>query len=297
VKTEPASVTTAEFPCVVCGARLDSLHLEPSQEGSVCTFCGARQSVQDARPQADVRTPGRGGSSLDVADSLRNARQLRGETLEEISQATRIRESYLAELEDGGASFEPYPGRVYGRFFLREYAQYLGLDPGPLVREFDGNAEPEPTLAPSAPSSRRRTTIIGAVFGLFCVVAILSLPPILWGDRPSGVPAIGAGIPSPRALRHPHAPIDAGAPQGIRAVATVRDRCWIEAIADGETIYRRTASAGSTVVFRANRTLRLTLGNAGGVALQLNGHRVTTGASADVVRLSFAWRDHRVVQT
>jgi transcriptional regulator with XRE-family HTH domain len=238
------------------------------------------------------------GSFFGSRDALRDERQRRGESLEEIAGAIRIRERYLADLEDGAASFEPYPGRVYGRFFLREYAQYLGLDPAPLVRAFDVETEPEPTIAPPRPPASRRKATAWVLVGLISMVALLAVRAIPVGDGqgPRSLQAPAAQVPSPPRASHPHAPPHAGATRGIRVMATITSPCWIHAVADGQTIYRRTAPEGSTAVLRADRTLEITLGNAGGVSLEVNGRPVETGTGADVVHLSFAWRDGRLVR-
>src|SRR6266513_3562211 len=147
MKTDAPSVQKTAFPCELCGARLDAAHLEPGYPGAVCTFCGARLPERpEERSELVIVPDTRGGSRLarskngvDVGDVLRTAREGRGQSLGEAARATRIKEEYLHELEDGMTSFEPYPGRIYGRFFLREYADHLGLDAKPLLRTFDAD--------------------------------------------------------------------------------------------------------------------------------------------------------------
>jgi hypothetical protein len=52
-----------------------------------------------------------------------------------------------------------------------------------------------------------------------------------------------------------------------------------------------------TRTFDADRTLDLTLGNAGGVQLVVNGRPISTGSAGEVVHVSFALRRGQVVQT
>lgn len=58
---------------------------------------------------------------------LRERREAMGITLAEVEVATRIRQKYLSALE--AEEWHLLPGEVVGRGFLRNYADYLGLDP------------------------------------------------------------------------------------------------------------------------------------------------------------------------
>lgn len=69
-----------------------------------------------------------------IGDTLRAARRAQGRTLSDAAEATRVRETYLAALEQG--DFGALGGDVYTRGFLRSYARYLELDPEPLVQAY-----------------------------------------------------------------------------------------------------------------------------------------------------------------
>ncbi len=57
---------------------------------------------------------------------LRERREAMGVTLAEVEVATRIRQKYLSALE--AEEWHLLPGEVVGRGFLRNYADYLGMD-------------------------------------------------------------------------------------------------------------------------------------------------------------------------
>ena len=61
-----------------------------------------------------------------IGDLLREAREARGHSLEDVEKATRIRVKYLEALESG--DFGVLPSATQARGFLRNYAQFLGLD-------------------------------------------------------------------------------------------------------------------------------------------------------------------------
>ncbi len=82
---------------------------------------------------AVIPSPGRGGASSvhALGAMLRERREAMGVTLAEVEVATRIRQKYLSALE--AEEWHLLPGEVVGRGFLRNYADYLGLDPQEIM--------------------------------------------------------------------------------------------------------------------------------------------------------------------
>lgn len=68
-------------------------------------------------------------------DSLRHARSDKGVTLAEAERAIRIPRKYLRALEE--EDFTALPEGVYSRGIVRNYAQYLHLDPDDAIVYFD----------------------------------------------------------------------------------------------------------------------------------------------------------------
>lgn len=86
-----------------------------------------------------------------IGEQLKQARLAKGLTLEQASEATRVRPHYLQALENDQRS--ALPSTVQGRGFLRLYADYLGLPVAPLLAIWEGRApapEVEPPPAPDA---------------------------------------------------------------------------------------------------------------------------------------------------
>jgi hypothetical protein len=74
--------------------------------------------------------------------SLRAARERRGESLAAVANELCIRPDFLQALEN--EQFGKLPGTAYARAWLRVYAEYLGLDSGPLLAEYAAKHEPPP---------------------------------------------------------------------------------------------------------------------------------------------------------
>jgi cytoskeletal protein RodZ len=234
-------------------------------------------------------------------ETLQSARRARGETLEQAARYTRIRLPYLRALEDGDtSSLDTYPGRLYVRYFLREYAEHLGVEPGPLLRQFD-RAGPALEPLPSPPIWQRlphaRRWAVGALVLLIALLTANALLPFGSAERPTPPLASDASShvapsqPSPQAHVAPPVP-----PDGVRAVIHTTGPCWIRAVVDGSIAMEETVPAGKTVRFRASDQIELRLGNAGGVALSVNGRPMPTGRPGEIVDLSFAWRGGRLVR-
>ncbi len=70
---------------------------------------------------------------------LQEAREQKGVSLEEVEEATRIRQKFLQALEEG--DFGALPAETYVKGFLRTYAMYLELDPEELVALYEGRED------------------------------------------------------------------------------------------------------------------------------------------------------------
>ena len=80
--------------------------------------------------------------TLSIGEKLRQARETRKLSLEQVAQQTRIRMRYLEALEQG--NFDIFPSSTQLGGFLRTYAQYLKIDPEPLLSGLSGEEMTEP---------------------------------------------------------------------------------------------------------------------------------------------------------
>lgn len=95
-------------------------------------------------------------------ESLRRERELRGTTLPELSNATKISLRYLRAIENN--QFERLPGGIFNRGFVRAVARYLRLDESHWVGEYVRAAHEEPGIVaryapPTANSSSSRVGV------------------------------------------------------------------------------------------------------------------------------------------
>ncbi|MBM7552681.1 helix-turn-helix domain-containing protein [Thalassobacillus pellis] len=70
---------------------------------------------------------------LDLGNRLKQARDAKELSLEDVQQVTKIQKRYLQAIENGDHSV--LPGTFYARAFIREYAAAVGLDPDIIMEE------------------------------------------------------------------------------------------------------------------------------------------------------------------
>jgi len=80
--------------------------------------------------------------SIKVGRKLRQKREARSLSLEQISQATHMRIRYLQALEAG--KLEVLPSKAQARGFLRAYADYLDMDSDALLLSLDQEGDHDP---------------------------------------------------------------------------------------------------------------------------------------------------------
>ena len=119
----------------------------------------SRRSPQPNSTPGGNAAAGRGAVSpvQSLGAVLREQREAMGVTLAEVEVATRIRQKYLSAIES--EEWHLLPGEVVGRGFLRNYADYLGLDPQEIMER------------------RRATTDMGMTQALSTTSAGAPLPP------------------------------------------------------------------------------------------------------------------------
>lgn len=146
-------------------------------------------------------------------ERLRNRRESREVSLEEIAESTKIQKRYLEALEND--DFDALPGGMFAKGYLRSYAEAIGVDPEPLLEDYlkerRDHGEGDPTederaaheaaqaalsrLAgviedPAAESRRRRNRVVlGASIVLIVLVAAVWAAMRLRGPDQEATPA------------------------------------------------------------------------------------------------------------
>jgi cytoskeletal protein RodZ len=241
-----------------------------------------------------------------IGGVLRRARADRGLTLADLQARTRIPARYLAALEEERfGDLPPYP---FARGFLHAAAEELGLDPRPLTRRL---AEVMPRQAPGTIGSWRRmdgaivpavrpsrvrrgvvmaaaaVVLTGGALAVYFVQQVrqfqrepaplagpTAAPLAPGGATPTATPAQTATPPSARVSQPDQAP---AVPRSARPVAVeVRavGRSWLLVVADQRTVFEGFVHTGDVRRWDAQTTIRIRVGNAGAVAVVIDGREL-----------------------
>src|SRR5579884_2548573 len=108
---------------------------------------------------------------FEIGPSLRDARRQRGIDLDAAQRATHICRRYLEAIED--ERFDLLPAPPYARGFLREYAEYLGLDGDLYAAEYDERFAPREEHQQLTPVPLRTRTRVMPGSLVLVVLAII----------------------------------------------------------------------------------------------------------------------------
>ena len=171
-----------------------------------------------------------------IGEELSAARQARGLDLKEIQEQSGISLSVLQGLEtDRFDVVEP----VFVRLALREYAEYLGLDPEPFLSRFDQQQrqvlrprqrstvlleQPKPQR-----SSRTPLIVIGLVVGVCCLLAVAYY---FFGDKIAAPPTAPAQSAAPTQIDTPAQTISP--PTESQPVVALSDTLLVQSSTESE---------------------------------------------------------------
>lgn len=191
-----------------------------------------------------------------------------------------IRGRYLEALED--ERFDQLPAGPYARSFLREYAEFLGLDGDMLANEYalryEQPAEPEqPTPLPLSRADGVMRWLDGVPMRRFAValgvaalvaVAVIELGNTGGGSTPPAARSTTTSPPArtrttPRAAGHAKKTVPATAAPASLMLTAARGRCWLSVhvgSSTGTTVYQATLEQGQTVRFGLRKPLWIRIG-------------------------------------
>lgn len=134
----------------------------------------------------------------DIGEKLKIARESIGVSIEEVAEDLKIRPSQIENIESG--NMDAFKDVFYLKYFIRDYAKYLGLDKEDLVDEFNeylfdytsklslddiknakkGKTEPKKIKSPYTIERKSKISILpfiiyGAIIVLIIVVGYLAV--------------------------------------------------------------------------------------------------------------------------
>jgi cytoskeletal protein RodZ len=232
---------------------------------------------------------------VSIGDTLAEARRQAGLTVAQVSDRTRIRETIIRGIEQN--DFSACGGDFYARGHIRSVASVVGVDPAPLIREYDeAHGAPEAIRAaevfePSTPirikERRSLNWSVAMILALLVVVGYGVYHFVSAGSGGSGKAAAAppaathTATPKPAATTSPSPTVST--PTDVVIQLTAVEDCWVFLTsAAGNTIYSGVLPAGSTQSWKETQSVNLRLGNPAGVVLTVNGKKATPDTNQPV---------------
>jgi cytoskeleton protein RodZ len=237
-----------------------------------------------------------------VGETLRRERLRRGMNLDEVARDIKIRPKLLEYIE--AEQFDRLPGGVFAKSFVKQYAMALGLDGDEFAAEVQRqihppliSTEPRPVVPAVTETTRtpawetigadhKSTSPWGALAGVVVVVLGCSIAYNWWvsaqsqpqtqtvasAARESAAPP-EAGQPAQQAIEAAP-PVDTPSPNPavpVYVTLSASEDTWVSAVADGEERFAAILGPNETRTVEAQSGVRLVVGNAGGLTVNLNG--------------------------
>ncbi|HXT89510.1 MAG TPA: RodZ domain-containing protein [Trebonia sp.] len=224
---------------------------------------------------------------MSIGDTLAEARRQSGLTITQVSQQTRIRESIVRAIEQG--DFSPCGGDFYARGHIRSIAEVVGVDPVPLIREYDeehgppGGMRASQIFQPATPIRIRepRNLHLGRILAV-ALLAVIGFGAYHFVSdrnthstatpaatvRPAVTPTVTV---TPTPAVHPTAAI----PKDTAIIQlTAKSDCWIGFNSPtGQSLSQYLVKAGHTATWTEKSPVSMVIGNPPGVSLTVNGKR------------------------
>jgi cytoskeleton protein RodZ len=227
---------------------------------------------------------------------------MRGISLHEIAEATRISTRFLEALEN--ETWDRLPGGVFNRGFVRTVARFLGLEEESLLAEYslakgEPNAPPPvPSDLPAQPPSAKQKVSWVALAVLPAVLALAAGGWLGWkwfaarqaklNAAAASLPAVPTPPPAPSNLWSSSADEAGTAAQpaesapastspwsnatgNLQLTADAASDTTLTITADGQPVFTGTIYAGERRKVSAKTTLTVEAQDAGAIHLELNG--------------------------
>ncbi|WP_406730854.1 helix-turn-helix domain-containing protein [Streptomyces sp. NBC_01794] len=277
-----------------------------------------RPSIEDDRPLTEDDQPSIEDDRPSIGRALQQARIDAGLTVDEVTTSTRVRIPIVHGIEDD--DFSRCGGDVYARGHIRALARAVGLDPDPLVAQFDAEHGGRPSPTPAAPlfeaerirPERRRpnwtAAMVAAIVAVIGFVGFTLFNGADDGGKGSHVAEGPAPEEKPSPAKSTSKPADPKPDPSDSAIAAVPkdkvtvklsvldDKSWISAKShNGKLLFDGTLLKGESRTFQDDERVDLILGNAGAIELFVNGKKVEDQfETGQVERLSYTKGDPEV---
>jgi cytoskeletal protein RodZ len=243
-------------------------------------------------------------SILSIGQTLKEARQKKSVTLEDVHSKIKIHPRVLQLLEEN--KFDKLPSPLFVKSFLKSYAEFLEVDPSGLLNiyEKEGRKDPEQVLfikppelrdKNKEPGSERWVAVTGlAVALILAAVALFFVGNLLAGKiaewkaaadnapkrevtvKKKAKPKTEKAAPkkpnewlrSTELGNYPNIPDRTPLELNVKAV----DNVWMRVTCDGKVLFQSILKRGQSETWTGKQSIEIWTGNSSNMVLSINGY-------------------------
>ncbi len=239
---------------------------------------------------------------MTIGGTLAKARQDAGLTVTQVSGRTRIRETVIHAIERD--DYTLCGGNFYARGHIRSIARTIGIDPEPLIVEYDDAHGGSPQAIPARQAFEpetpvrivdRRTPNWSAAMAIALVLVVIYGVVRVATGHESHKAAERAAAPAPVVTPTPKPTHTLAAAPSKKVTVRVKAKraSWLNVRdAKGKQLFSGVIRAGQVQEWSTKQRIRLLIGNGGGLRLTVNGKDVgSPGGGGQVIQLSYGPHD------
>jgi len=223
-----------------------------------------------------------------IGQELKRERELRGISLKEIADSTKINIRFLRALEED--RLDMLPEQFFTRGIIRTYANYLGLDEQGVLNTYLEDLQSQKTQEvpaedkkleeneiPESPPKEKKISSLSALMVLAVIALIIIMYFVLRKDETP--PPVTSQIESPAQNTQPEpSPTPPTAQketeikqEELTLEISVEQETWLEVYADQEMVDSGIKMPGENLQVKAREEFLIHIGNAGGITYTING--------------------------
>lgn len=221
-----------------------------------------------------------------IGDRLREARQKKSLTVDQVQRRTHIHAPVIEALEEGRCEESLSP--VYVKSYLKQYAAFLGLDAARIVEEYKATRPPQARTeprqarhAPAEPSDEgapafdaflpfvKLTALVAAV----AVVVFFLGGAITSRFKRAKAPARTAGV-ARKAAAPAQARVSIPKNEPLKLLLKVNQPVLVKLKTDRNLLFSRVLPKGTAEEFTADKVIQIYVAKAEAIELILNGRNL-----------------------
>ncbi|MCM8792456.1 MAG: DUF4115 domain-containing protein [Candidatus Omnitrophica bacterium] len=229
-----------------------------------------------------------------LGETLKRVRLEKRLRLEEVHQKTKIPIKFLEAIEENQS---PSMNPVYIKGLIKIYCNFLDLDYRSLLEKFPletkgGSEKKENAMLLATPKFKvqrflfiKTTVIILSIIllfmlGLFMLKTKTKKPPSLAQNYKTEAASHKTFLEWPKEKT-----ISEVADKTIKVSLRANQDCWAKVTVDGKVVFQSILKKGRSGSWEAKESIKLSLGNAGGIELYVNDKPFSTlGRSGQIIR-------------